>query len=66
MAGHAVDFRRDRFGIADERLHQMRTDLGRLDAEILQVGQLVASRRVRLVSSSPRSSTFGKIAGSIQ
>jgi hypothetical protein len=39
-----IDFQRDRLGSAIERLHQMRSDLGRLAAEILQVGQFVMCR----------------------
>jgi hypothetical protein len=39
-----IDFQRDRHGPATEWLHQMRSDLGRLAAEILQIGQFVARR----------------------
>jgi hypothetical protein len=39
-----IDFQRDRSGSAVEWLHQMRSDLGRLAAEILQVGQFVMCR----------------------
>jgi hypothetical protein len=37
-----IDFQRDRHGSAVEWLHQMRPDLGRLAAEILQIGSPVA------------------------
>jgi hypothetical protein len=32
-----IDFQRGRLGPRRQRLHQMRPDLGRLDAEILQI-----------------------------
>jgi hypothetical protein len=39
-----IDFQRDRHGSAVEWLHQMRPDLGRLAAEILQIGPFVMCR----------------------
>jgi hypothetical protein len=39
-----IDFQRDCRGPAAEWLHQMRSDLGRLAAEILQVGPFLARR----------------------
>jgi hypothetical protein len=42
VAAIGIDFQRCRHGPRAERLHQMRSDLGRLDAEILQVGPFLA------------------------
>ena len=47
-----TDIERDRHGAAAGRLHQMRPDLGRLAAEIMQIGSSIAAggdawRRVR-------------------
>ena len=37
-----TDIERDRHGAAAGRLHQMRPDLGRLAAEIMQIGSSIA------------------------
>jgi hypothetical protein len=39
-----IDFQRNRPGPSAERLYQMRPDLGRLAAEILQIGSFIARR----------------------
>jgi hypothetical protein len=44
VAAIGTDFERDRHGPSAEWLQQMRPDLGRLAAEILQVGPFVARR----------------------
>jgi hypothetical protein len=41
------DIERGRLGPRRQRLHQMRSDLGRLDAEILQVGSFLAQGKCR-------------------
>src|SRR6266481_4506672 len=51
-----TDLQRGRHGACAEWLHQMRPDLGRLDAvaEILQVGPVLGSRQACLASRSAR------------
>jgi hypothetical protein len=41
------DFQRGRHGARGQWMHQMRPDLGRLDAEILQVGPFLAQEKCR-------------------
>jgi hypothetical protein len=47
-----IDFQRNRPGPSAERLYQMRPDLGRLAAEILQIGSFVARRNVLGVATA--------------
>ena len=60
-----TDFERGRRGPCPQRLHQMRSDLGRLDAiaEILQVGPFLGHERLRLASRSARWYMTGKMQG---
>ena len=69
VVGHVqamgTDFQRDRHGFRPQRLHQMRSDLGRLDAiaEILQIGPLLSRKRARLASRSAQWYIAGKMQG---
>src|SRR5438874_5954024 len=56
VAPAGPDFERDRDRSRLERLHQMRSDLGRLDAiaEILQVGPALSRRKVRAARLAAR------------
>src|SRR5207247_8618425 len=62
-----TDFQRNRAGSRAQWLHQMRSDLGRLDAiaEILQVGPFVEQQSVCLASWSARWYVARKMQGSI-
>jgi hypothetical protein len=54
-----IDFQRHRLGPSAKRLYQMRPDLGRLAAEILQIGSFVA-RRMCLASLPARCYAAGE------
>jgi hypothetical protein len=56
-----TDFQRCRFRPAPQWLHQMRSDLGRLAAEILQVGPFLARKAKRLALPS----ALGDAAGAV-